>query len=189
MMLLLKVIYHIWTPVCELKAKANRLGFFTVIGFAAVALLITCLSTNFCINSASAQRQFLAQLSGKNEIPPVSSTATGVAKFQLSADGQTLDYQINVTNINAVMGAHIHSAKQDQNGPVVAGLFNPNMNSPPTGNVNGLLAKGTIKSSDLQGPLSGHSITELIHLINGHGVYVNIHTQQHQNGEIRGQIG
>jgi len=141
------------------------------------------------MNAAYAQQQFVAELSGKNEVPPVTTTATGVAKFQLAADGQTLDYLISVTNINAIMGAHIHSGKQGQNGPVVASLFNANMNSPPTGKVNGLLAKGTIKSSELRGPLTGHSITELMHLINGHGAYVNIHTQQHQNGEIRGQIG
>jgi hypothetical protein len=48
------------------------------------------------------------------------------------------------------------------------------MSSPPTGKVNGLLAKGSIKSSDLQGPLKGPQLSDL----------VNIHTPQHQNGEI-----
>jgi hypothetical protein len=63
---------------------------------------------------------------------------------------------------------------------VVAGLFNQNMSSPPTGKVNGLLVKGGIKSADLH-------LTDLVHLINGHVAYVNVHTQ-HQNGEIREQI-
>ena len=99
-----------------------------------------------------------------------------VAKFQLSADGRTMDYQINVTNINAIAGAHIHSGKQGQNGPVVAGLFNPNMSGPPTGKVNGLLAKGVIKSGDLQGPLTGHPVADLGPFINILGAYVNVHT-------------
>jgi hypothetical protein len=60
------------------------------------------------------------------------------------------------------------------------------MSSPPTGKVNGLLAKGSIKSSDLQGPLTGHPLSDLVYLISGHGTYVNIHTPQHQNGEIHG---
>jgi hypothetical protein len=54
------------------------------------------------------------------------------------------------------MRAHIHFGKLGQNGPVIAALFNPNMSSPPTGKVNGLLAKGSIKSSDLQGPMTVH---------------------------------
>lgn len=56
------------------------------------------------------------------------------------------------------------------------------MSSPSSGKVNGLLAKGSIKSSDLQGPLTGHPLSDLVYLIGGHG----IHTPQHQNGEIHG---
>lgn len=154
----------------------------------AIMLAVSILPTGVII-PAVAQKQFVAELSGGNEAPPVSTTATGVAKFQLSSDGRSLSYQINVTNINAVIGAHIHSGKQGVNGPVVAGLFNPNMSGPPTGKVNGLLAKGVINSTSLQGPLTGHPIIDLVHLIAGHGAYVNVHTQQHQNGELRGQIG
>jgi hypothetical protein len=171
-----------------LKPKSNKIGLFGILGFTvAVVLTVPILSNGFA-NFASAQKQFVAELSGSNEVPPVSTIATGVAKFQLSADGQSLNYQINVTNINAIMGAHIHSGKQGQNGPVVAGLFNPNMGGPPMGKVNGLLVKGTLNSTNLEGPLTGHPLTDLVHLITGHGAYVNVYTQQHQNGEIRGQI-
>jgi hypothetical protein len=172
--------------------KTNTVRVFSVVGFVAATLII-CGVTNGFVNLASAKLRgslnYQAQLSGSKELPPVSTAATGLAKFQVSANGQTLDYQITVTNINAVTGAHIHIGKQRQNGPVVAGLFNPNMSGPPTGKVNGLLAKGAIKSADLEGPLTGHPLTDLVHLINGHGAYVNIHTQQNPDGEIRGQIG
>ena len=164
------------------------LGMFNTIGLVIAVAVMVFVGTSGLVSYASAQKQFVADLAGKNEVPPVDGSASGIAKFQLIGDGQTLDYQINVTNINAIMGAHIHSGKLGQNGPVIAALFNPNMSSPPTGKVNGLLAKGSIKSSDLQGPLTGHPLSDLVHLIGGHGAYVNIHTQQHQNGEIRGQI-
>ena len=91
--------------------------------------------------------------------------------------------------MNGVMGAHIHSGKQGENGPVVAGLFNPGMVGPPTGKVNGILAKGTITSPDLQGTLPSKQVSDSVKLMESQGGYVNIHTQQHQNGEIRGQIG
>ena len=79
---------------------------------------------------------------GSNEVPPVNTAGTGVATFKLSPVGKSLDYQLNVTKMNSVMGAHIHSGKQGQNGPVVAGLFNAATSGPPTGAVNGQLSKG-----------------------------------------------
>ncbi len=47
--------------------------------------------------SAQAQvqgKKFTAQLSGKDEVPPVDTTATGIAQFQLSPDGKELTYDL-----------------------------------------------------------------------------------------------
>jgi hypothetical protein len=55
--------------------------------------------------------------------------------------------------------------------------------NPHTGKVNGLLVKWGIKSGNLQ---FGHPCQKSV--INGHGAYVNFLTQQHQSGDIRGQI-
>ncbi|MGC2426537.1 MAG: CHRD domain-containing protein [Nitrososphaeraceae archaeon] len=40
----------------------------------------------------------------------------------------------------------------------------------------------------LQGPLTGKQISDLVDVMKNVGAYVNVHTQQHQNGKIRGQI-
>jgi hypothetical protein len=90
--------------------------------------------------------------------------------------------------MNIVTGVHIHSGKQGQNGPVIAGLFNPSKSGPPTGTINGQLKKGTLTSADLSGPLAGKQISNLVNLIKSGGAYVNVHTTQNQNGEVRGQI-
>ena len=88
--------------------------------------------------------------------------------------------------MNGVTGAHIHSGKQGENGPVVYDLFNP---STPTGAINGQLTKGFITSSHLTGPLKGKlSVDPLVNMIRSGAAYVNVHTTQNQNGEIRGQI-
>jgi hypothetical protein len=172
-----------------LKARNNTLELCALIGFAATVLILYGSTNGFSSYAAAQQQQqFIAKLSGSNEVPAVNTPATGSAKFTPSADGKSIDYVIDVTNMNGVMGSHIHSGKQGENGPVVAGLFNAGMVGPPTGKVNGMLAKGTIKSSDLQGTLPGKQISDLIKLMKSQGAYVNIHTQQHQNGEIRGQI-
>ena len=133
---------------------------------------------------------FSAILSGSNEVPPVTTTGSGIAIFQLSAVGHQLiiNYQLNLINMSGVTGAHIHNRKQGENGPVVAGLFNPSMSGPATGAINGQLKAATLTSSDLTGPLAGKQITDLVDMIRSGGAYVNIHTTQNQNGEVRGQI-
>ncbi len=154
----------------------------------ATILLMLCVSAGGLQNVAFAQQTFTAKLSGSNEVPPVTTSGSGLAVFHLSSDGKSLDYQLNLTKMNSVMAAHIHSGKQGVNGAPVAGLFNPSMSGPPTGAVNGLLKKGTLTSSDLSGSLAGKQISDLVNLIKSGGAYVNVHTTKNQNGEIRGQI-
>ena len=171
-----------------ITSNTLRMKTISTTAFAAT-LLVLAFAVSGLISPVSAQQQkFTAKLAGNNEVPPVKSAGTGVASFQLSADGKSLDYQLNVTKINSVMGAHIHAGKEGQNGPVVAGLFNPTMSGPATGAVNGQLSKGTIKSADLTGPMGGKQLSDLVNLLKTGGGYVNVHTTQNQNGEIRGQV-
>jgi CHRD domain len=132
---------------------------------------------------------FTAYLSGSNEVPPVTTAGSGISNFQLLPVGhqQIISYQLILKNMSGVTGAHIHSGKQGENGPVVAALFNPTM-SGPTGAINGQLRTGTITSSNLTGPLAGQQISALVDMIRSGGAYVNVHTTQNQNGEVRGQI-
>jgi hypothetical protein len=119
------------------------------------------------------QKKFTAKLSGKDEVPPVDTAATGMAQFQLSSDGKEINYDLTTTNLKGFMMAHIHQGKTGENGQPVAPLS---------------MGKGKITSSDLQGPLSGKQLSDLVGLMSNGGAYVNVHTQQHQDGEIRGQI-
>lgn len=178
------------------RPQENRLDRSTIvlscIGFIAAILAIGVITDANSASPALAQQQqqknLNTKLVGTNEVPPVNTKATGSAKFTLSTDRKSLDYVLNVTNMSGIVGAHIHSGRQGQNGPVIAGLFNPSMTGPPTGKINGVLSKGMIISSNLQGPLAGKQISDLVNLMNSQGTYVNIHTQPNKNGEIRGQI-
>jgi len=127
--------------------------------------------------SVYAQQQssqtFTAKLSGKDEVPPVNTQATGNVQFQLSSDGKEINYDLTTTNLNGFMMAHIHKGKSGENGPPIAALQ---------------MGKGKITSSDLQGPLAGKQMSDLVDLMKNGQSYANIHTQQNQNGEIRGQI-
>ena len=118
-------------------------------------------------------QMFTAKLTGKDEVPPVNTQATGTAQFQLSSDGKELNYDLSATNLQGFMMAHIHQGKAGENGQPVALLQ---------------MGKGKITSSDLQGPLAGKQISDLTNIIKNAQADVNIHTNQNQNGEIRGQI-
>src|SRR5207244_107770 len=107
---------------------------------------------------------FNAKLAGSNEVPPVTTAASGTATFQLlpaAGHEQVLSFELSL-NITGVMGAHIHNGKQGENGPVVADLFNP---SNPTGAINGKLAAGTLTSSKLTGSLHNKELSALVNMI------------------------
>jgi len=134
------------------------------------------------------QTNFIASLSGKTLSPPVSTAATGIAKFNVDPNGN-MAYEIDGKNIKGIIGAHISL----QNGTDLAQVFNPYLeingkSEIPTGEVNGQLSKGVITASDLSGPLSGKNVTDLTDLMKNNSVYVVVRTQAHENGEIQGVI-
>jgi hypothetical protein len=133
-------------------------------------------------NSALGQQAFTADLSGDDELPPVDTNATGIATFQ--TNGNTMNYQLSVSDLNNVTAAHIHRGDADHNGKVVASLYS-NMS---TGPKNGLLSQGTITTSNLRGPLAGHPLSDLIDIMDNGTAYANVHTKDFPLGEIRGNI-
>jgi hypothetical protein len=52
----------------------------------------------------------------------------------------------------------------------------------------GELTEGSITSANLVGPLQGKQLSDLITLMQNGQAYVNVHTEQSPDGEIRGTI-
>ena len=107
-------------------------------------------------------------------MPPVNTQAAGNVEFQLSSDGKEINYDLTTTNLNGFMMAHIHKGKSGEDGPPVVAALQ--------------MGKGKITSSDLQWPLAGKQISDLADLMKNGQAYANVHTEQNQNSEIRGQI-
>lgn len=143
-------------------------------------------------HSGGAVKNFVAPLSGDQEVPAVETKATGVAKFKLSKDGTTLSYKLNVANIEGVTQAHIHCGAAGVNGPVVAFLFGLEEDGVT---VNGTLAEGTVTAPDVIPrddsdvcPGGIANFDELIEKMAAGETYANVHTLENPPGEIRGQI-
>ena len=136
-------------------------------------------------------------LSGDEEVPARDTRGRGVAIFKLSDDGTSLEYKLNVANIENVVASHIHLGAFGANGPVVVFLFGT---APPGGGrVDGTLAEGTLTAANFIGLLAGRSMADLIAEMQNGNAYVNVHTNDgvaptntgpgdFPGGEIRGQV-
>jgi CHRD domain len=124
----------------------------------------------------------VVNLTGSEEVPPVQTEATGIAEF-IPMGMDSVDYSVNATNIQGVTAGHIHLGAKGENGPVVVTLFK--YDTP----MNEVSENGTITADKLEGPLAGKQISDLATAGGNGTLYVNVHTEQNPNGEIRGQGG
>ena len=88
--------------------------------------------------------------------------------------------------MDKVTAAHIHLGKVGENGSVVVVLFEQLDNA--TGPVDGTFAQANFTAADLQGPMQGKGISDLVRAMQNGGTYTNVHTVAFPDGEIRGQI-
>src|SRR5262249_34674416 len=112
---------------------------------------------------------FAASLGGDQENPVVTTDAKGLASIHYTRG--TLSFEINVqlTGLSsAITGAHLHAAAPGENGPVIVDLSS-------------LLDGNTIRGQVTITP------DDLDALANGN-IYINVHTIDHPDGEIRGQL-
>lgn len=119
-------------------------------------------------------RQYLAILSGAEEVPPVETEATG--KIVASLNGNKLKLNGSFTALGSdYTASHIHRGAAGVNGPVVFNL-NATLNLPP-------LSGQYFLSDNIFILTESQKAT-----LNASEFYVNIHTIDFPNGEIRGQL-
>lgn len=110
--------------------------------------------------------------SGSQEVPAVTTSATGTISGSLDAQNKSLNYTITWSGLSGDMtGMHLH-------GPAPAGQ-NAAVLFP--------LTTTTGTSGTVSGTISNIPDTTIQHLLNGR-IYYNIHTAARPGGEIRGQV-
>lgn len=139
--------------------------------------------------SALAQTVTLtANLSGAQEVPPVSTSASGLATLVINLSTNTWTLDIQFGTLTAPLSvAHIHRAPAGTNGPVILGLDGIALSGGrPSW---GLLTPG-ITSFNSGGPQAApfaFPSAEVANLLAGN-TYINVHSQAFPGGELRGQL-
>jgi hypothetical protein len=111
---------------------------------------------------------YIADLKGAFEVPPTDSKATGKGNFTYDGASKKLTWTITYSGLSAeAKAAHLHGpAKEGENaGPMIT-------------------------LSPLQSPIKGAAILteDQVKALTGGNMYVNVHTAQYPDGEIRGQV-
>lgn len=130
--------------------------------------------------AAAKPTTFTARLSGSEEVPPLETTAGGMAFFRKDRHRAAIYYRLIAHGIANIFGAHIHRAPRGLNGPVVATLLAES----PAREI-GLIATGTITPDDVGGMAN---FNDLLDDMAAGLTYVNVHTTAHPSGQIRGQV-
>jgi hypothetical protein len=163
-----------------IKIKSIAVG-IVAIGILSI-LTIGATPLTFQLAAQESEQKFIADLSGKEEVPPNESPSTGFAWVKITND--EIRYEVNVTDMDKVNAAHIHLAEAGKNGPVVLTLFMGG----PTEQVNGTVGEANVTASNLEGPMKGKDVTDLVTAMKNGTTYVNVHTTDFPDGEIRGQL-
>ena len=129
------------------------------------------------------EQLFVAYLSGDNEVPPVEDTGSGVAYFFVPETGASVRYWISVTGVDNISMAHIHLGAAGEEGAVQVGLFD---GDGTTVTPNGVLVEGEFTLENLP---DGMSMADLVELMVSGDLYVNVHSEDNPDGDVRGQIG
>ena len=136
-----------------------------------VAACLTAVGA-WTVTSKAASQSFKVTLNGAQQVPPVQTAATGTAELTYDPRTRVLTWTLSYSGLSgpATM-AHFH-------GPAAAGK-----NGPP---VIWLSPKG----SPVQAPVKGEATLtpEQAQQFSAGEWYINVHTQDHQAGEIRGQV-
>ena len=105
-------------------------------------------------------------LSGAEEVPPVTASGSGSGSFRVSEDG-TLSGSVTTKDVEGTV-AHIHRGAKGQNGPIIVPLD---------------------KKGDTYSVPAGRKLTpQQMDDLKAGNLYVNVHTNRNKGGEVRGQL-
>lgn len=143
-----------------------------------------------------------ARLSGYQEVPTVSTTASGEFRGRISRDDVVptdteMSYELSYSGLEGnVTQAHIHIGARGTNGGIMIWLCGTAVNPGPPGTPScpapGGTVTGTVTARNVIGPagqgIAAGEFEEALRAIRAGVAYANVHSTMWPGGEIRGQI-
>ena len=133
----------------------------TIVGAVAVIALAACAGM-----MDGGGKTVPVNLTGSQEVPPVSTQGSGNGSFTIASDG-SVSGSVTTTGVPGMM-AHIHQGARGQNGPIIIPLT---------------------KNGDTYSAPAGAKLNEAqMSAFKAGNLYVNVHTPQNKGGEVRDQL-
>ena len=173
--------------------QTPRRATLTVIAFGTAALLGVA-------GSAFAHEDLNTRLKGYEEVPAVSSGATGRFKASIDKASQTISFEISYSGLEGtVTQSHIHVGQRGVNGGITIWLCqtgtNPAPNAstptcPQSGTVSGTLSAADVtpNAGAIAQGIAAAEFAEVLAAIRAGVAYANVHSSKFPGGEIRGQL-
>jgi hypothetical protein len=105
-------------------------------------------------------------LSGKNEVPPVNTSASGEGTISIADDG-AVGGSVTTKGVQGT-AAHIHMGKEGANGPVIVPF--------------------TKEGETYKAPAGAKLNADQMKAFQAGDLYFNVHSEANKGGEIRGQL-
>lgn len=162
-----------------------------ILRVAALAVLLV-LSMMLVLGQKGSNESHKADLSGYEEVPAVSSTGSGELRLRVNEDSQLIEYELSYENLEGTTttASHIHLGQKSVNGGVIAFLCGGGgkpVCTPGSGTFSGTIIPADVIGPTTQGLAAGE-FAEVLKALRAGQIYVNVHTNKHPGGEIRGQI-
>lgn len=146
-----------------------------------------------------------ANLVPANEVPSISSAASGRFKATIDRDNQTISYELSYEGLEAApLQAHIHLGQRHTNGGISVFLCGNPPTVPPAqfpqppacpeapATITGTLGAANVVGPAVQGIAASangvNEFDELVEAILSGDTYANVHSVKFPGGEVRGQV-
>ena len=157
---------------------------------------LVCAAASLSASLPAAAQTVHASLESYQEVPAVSSAASGSFRAKVDKQAGTIQWELAYSDLEgSALQAHVHLGQHSVNGGISVFLCTNLGNGPigtPACPVTSASLNGVIVASSIVGPggqgLSAGEFDALVAAM-GRGVtYVNVHSSTWTGGEIRGQI-
>lgn len=143
------------------------------------ALLALAAAGTLALPAAAEEMKFMAELTGAAQVPPVETAATGMADVTVDTTAMTISWMVTYEGLSDdPVAGHFH-------GPAT-----PEETAPPVIDLTVDMEEGDAVeevSADIMEGSSALTAEQMADLEAGL-LYINIHTEQNPDGEIRGQV-